>query len=859
MVLRGLRLARLGVVALSFIVGCNPRRESGPTPPASPEAADPSQIGERKAPTASSKEEPRYQGQPLAHWITALKDESFQVRENAARVLGQATVGREQAIGPLAGALKDDHQQVREAAAGALGSFGQEARSAVPALTQALQDKFANVRVAAAGALLNIKPNEPRAVQVLVREMGMPGAVHAGLAAEFLERAGPAAAAAVPQLAEILKSGRDRGGVSLAARALGGIGEAAVPSLVEGLQHADPGVRQASTTALKRVGPPARLAVPALLGMVKGKDPALRLTAVEALGAIGPEARAAVAELTPLLKENDRPLRHAAATSLGSMGPAAESAVPALLDLLRQGAKFRSDWAQSTKSFKAKPRPAMDLQELETAPVAARTLGRIGAAAVPALSGMLAEQDREIREHAAEALARVGPAAKGAIPALVTLLQDTKSDDGVRGAAARALAAVGPDAADAVPALVATAQSARQAVVEPVFDALAEIGKPAVPALVDVLRGGHSYLRQQAAQALGQIGPEALPAVPILTEALKDQDRALSLRAAEALGRIGAPAAAAAPALAAQLKSGPALSHHRKAVIESLGSMGAKTEGVIPALLAAVKGADQQAAQAAAQVLGRFGPAVPVSDWVEALRRSPFPAVRAQAARALAERGAEAKQAAALLEERLKSEADPVVKAHYAVALVRGSPSSFEPIRVMLVAQLRNNDARAQLAAAWALASLKTETKAALATLLQYRKFDAQTLEALDRLGPDARPALPVLRDALRSNTHLSFADSRSFVAAVILFARLSPEEAELAVTTLRTRLDQFLQGEEPSAKSLFDPAPLAGLAELGPKAKSAVPALLLAANAPRRAVRQAARDALQRIDPDAAAKVGIR
>jgi HEAT repeat protein len=58
-----------------------------------------------------------------------------------------------------------------------------------------------------------------------------------------------------------------------------------------------------------------------------------------------------------------------------------------------------------------------------------------------------------------------------------------------------------------------------------------------------------SLVRQNAALALGQIGPDARAAVPALGEALGDSEWAVRRQAALALGHIGVHAHPAIPAL----------------------------------------------------------------------------------------------------------------------------------------------------------------------------------------------------------------------------------------------------------------------------------------------------------------------
>ena len=86
--------------------------------------------------------------------------------------------------------------------------------------------------------------------------------------------------------------------------------------------------------------------------------------------------------------------------------------------------------------------------------VAADALGRIGAAAVPALIEALRSSDAAVRLKAVEVLGRMGPDAKDAVPDLVRLLDDP--EEPIRRAATRTLGRIGPPAQEAVPAIVRT-------------------------------------------------------------------------------------------------------------------------------------------------------------------------------------------------------------------------------------------------------------------------------------------------------------------------------------------------------------------------------------------------------------------
>ncbi len=130
-------------------------------------------------------------------------------------------------------------------------------------------------------------------------------------------------------------------------------------------------------------------------------------------------------------------------------------------------------------------------REAERAPAAAGEMREIRTS----IAG-LRDVDPRVRRNAAHALRSVRREAAGAIPALAVALRDEEWQ--VRQASARALAAVMPAAGRDAPR--------------------------AVPALVEALGDPEWWVRKAAAQALSALGPLARPAVPKLVGLLKDEE-----------------------------------------------------------------------------------------------------------------------------------------------------------------------------------------------------------------------------------------------------------------------------------------------------------------------------------------------
>jgi len=389
----------------------------------------------------------------------------------------------------------------------------------------------------------------------------------------------------------------------------------------------------------------------------KQKDTTASFYAIQNLGRIGHAAKAAVPALAAALKTDDKRTAVFAAWAIGAIGPHARDAVPALIKALEKPFPVQnSKWQFNPHGF------------------IAWALGRIGPnakAAVPALAKALHGPDTWARRPAAWALAQIGSDARPAIDALVRALA------GQSGGAWSAVYNTQIHAAEA----------------------LANIGEPAVPALLAALDVKDAATRRGAAMALGGIGPKAaLSAVPALVRRVSDKDKLVRLEALAALAKISPSAAArAAEPLAADKDyavrhavanalgggaPGAALAkllndprrEVRRAAFDSLRRIGPRS---IPMLSAAlVDKADPWARRHAARALGGAG-ATAVPPLVKALSDSDA-LVRREAAWSLGEIGEPAGEAAkALL--RAKDDGDFVVRVAAADALRRIRGASAAP------------------------------------------------------------------------------------------------------------------------------------------------------------------------------------
>ena len=154
-----------------------------------------------------------------------------------------------------------------------------------------------------------------------------------------------------------------------------------------------------------------------------------------------------------------------------------------------------------------------------------------GEPALQALRGLLASTDSENRWWAARALAEIADDRASAL--LIGALSD--EDASVRQCAALALRRR-PDPG-AAPFLLTALSSRDHLLAHLAADALAAIGKPVVPDLLEVMEKGDQAVRLEAIRALAQIADPR--SVPVLFAALDEDSALLEYWANEGLERMG--------------------------------------------------------------------------------------------------------------------------------------------------------------------------------------------------------------------------------------------------------------------------------------------------------------------------------
>jgi HEAT repeat protein/type 1 glutamine amidotransferase len=326
------------------------------------------------------------------------------------------------------------------------------------------------------------------------------------------------------------------------------------------LNDANPEARVEAVIALGDLGRKSSTALPAVVRLLKDDAPDVRFFAATALGRLG---AVAVPSVTGLLRDTNATVRAAAAQALGRVGPAARRATPELQALIHDANPLVR--AEAVRAFGAVER----------------------ATAVPLLVDLLQSTAPEVQGAAFDALGKMGPAAKAALPALTGILRGpaTKADlanDGFYGGfysqgpkmdALQTVSAMAelPEASDAIIASTSLFRGRGEKGLCPslVFQAMGVNARPAVPALIDLLQEPVGNTQAYAATALGAIGPVAAEAIPALVGVLDSRNPFARVNATEALARLGK---GAVPALTAALNHNDWLVRARAA--EGLGLMG---------------------------------------------------------------------------------------------------------------------------------------------------------------------------------------------------------------------------------------------------------------------------------------------
>ncbi len=217
-----------------------------------------------------------------------------------------------------------------------------------------------------------------------------------------------------------------------------------------------------------------------------------------------------------------------------------------------------------------------------TAATALAGIPEAAAAAVPALCGLLADEDAAVSSEAERALRMIG---EPAIPRVLETLEDGNAKE--RTAAVRLIRDVQSTSAEALKALHLTLADDAPDVRCEAAVSLGRVGAPEanIAPLVRALADTTARVREAAARSLGEFGPRAQRASNALKGALLDDNAEVRIAAAEALWKIDGNSRAALPPLVGAMRDASV----RWRAVMVISSMEASAEPAIPFLITALK------------------------------------------------------------------------------------------------------------------------------------------------------------------------------------------------------------------------------------------------------------------------------
>jgi HEAT repeat protein len=345
--------------------------------------------------------------------------------------------------------------------------------------------------------------------------------------------------------------------------------------------------------------------------------------------------------------------------------------------------------------------------------------------------------------------------------------------------------------------------------------------------------------RLWAIMTLAEIGPDAHQAVVPLMERFKDKEERLQYKASEAVAKIRTRAI---PSLIKGLGNDDA--RVRRWSAHALSEMRDAGKEAIPALIETLQDQDSAVRAMAVAALGAMGPsakaAIPAATKLIRDNR----VVRRSAAVALWYIDHQADTTLAPLIEAIHDEdIDLADRLECIQVLASMGPKGERAAGSLLEFGLEDRRQEIRIASAKALVQIGPKAVRSLTRALTRPESRKTAIQILGDIGPGAQEAItPLVRLILDKKTGND--DRRAAGDALV---RIGKEAVEGMLRLLRD--------DDPDLRELA--AVLLG--RMGEWGKAAVTPLTRALNDDEASVRQAAAEALKRIDPDAAAKAGIR
>jgi HEAT repeat protein len=247
--------------------------------------------------------------------VPLLEDANDEVRNSAAKALGEIGDRSDKVLRALIKALRDDRTKL--SAATALGKLAPESKIAADELTPMLHDPSFEVRGSAARALAAMEPESIAAIPALINALD-PEDYLSDIKFAVVDAIVKVGNPAIPFISASLREKEVNPEVVSMVGNLGKDANSLAPDLIRLIGNPNARVRMAAITTVARINPDWELVRPALVKALNDPDHLVRRAALDSLSKIG--GANAASSIVAELKNSDKDVRELAAQILIRIG-----------------------------------------------------------------------------------------------------------------------------------------------------------------------------------------------------------------------------------------------------------------------------------------------------------------------------------------------------------------------------------------------------------------------------------------------------------------------------------------------------------------------------------------------------------
>lgn len=286
-------------------------------------------------------------------------------------------------------------------------------------------------------------------------------------------------------------------------------------------EHSDPRFKAAAI--FRHIGPRAAEAVPTLIDGINDADPGVRAQVICALARIGPKSFDAIPALVEQLSHESEDIRICAALAIGR---------------IHRGRKADASVVNSVSALLEDPMPSVQTAGL----ISLISLGQKDKDTVPLLISGLRDRNAVLALLCTESLGFMGKKAEEAFPDLIDALDVQHPIIQIK--VSHALYRIGYDPLALLRSLLTAGKAGDIYVKYEALQVLEDLGsnaEPASTAYIRMLGDKNTLVRLFAVRAIGFLGEKARPLASELRVHLEDPAKAVSFHAEQILNSLGEP------------------------------------------------------------------------------------------------------------------------------------------------------------------------------------------------------------------------------------------------------------------------------------------------------------------------------